>query len=126
MATKNMAYDHPAYLTPYVLGGRLSGASAAYKFAAFTAMVVKSFTIGVQTAGTSATDVVTAFKISGTATTTHALATFAGTAVGSTNVLGTFTLAQGDVLTIAHGTDATVDYGATAECVVVPGSNITL
>ena len=125
MAVKSMSYDHPAYITPYVLGGRISGASAAYKFAAFTAMIVKSYTLGAQVAGTSATDVVTAFKISGTATTTHALATYAGTQVGGTNVLGTFTLAQGDILAVVKGTDATLDLGCSVECVVIPGSNIT-
>ena len=125
MATKNMAYDHPAYLTPYVLGGRLSGAAGSFKFAAFSALLVKSHTVAMRTVGTSAADAITAFKISGTTTTTQIIGTMVGTSIASTNVVGTMTLAQGDVLEITKGTDATDDLAYTVEMVLVPGSNIT-
>lgn len=98
MATKSMAYDAPAYQAVMPLGFSLTGnAGATAKFAAFTDTLVKSFTVKATTAGTSA-DVVTAYKYSGTATTTHVLTTIGSGVVTGTNVVSTFTLAQGELL----------------------------
>ena len=63
MAQKSLAYDDPAYLVPFQIplvttgtaaGGGLTGASAqSNKFAAFTAMLIKSLTLVATTVGTS-------------------------------------------------------------------------
>lgn len=125
MAIKGMAYDAPAYQAVLPLGFNMTGASAATaKFAAFTDTLVKSITIKAATAGTS-NDVVTAYKYSGTATSTQVLTTIGSGVVTGTNVLCTFTLAQGDVLGIAKGTDATAVYGVGVELALVPGATVT-
>lgn len=125
MATKSMAYDAPAYQAVMPLGFSLTGnAGATAKFAAFTDTLVKSFTVKATTAGTSA-DVVTAYKYSGTATTTHVLTTIGSGVVTGTNVVSTFTLAQGDAIGIVKGTDATAVYGVGVELALVPGATVT-
>lgn len=125
MATKSMAYDAPAYQAVMPLGFNLTGANGATaKFAAFTDTLVKSFTVKATTAGTSA-DVVTAYKYSGTATTTHVLTTIGSGVVTGTNVVSTFTLAQGDAIGIVKGTDATAVYGVGVELALVPGATVT-
>lgn len=125
MATKSMTYDHAAYLVPYVPGGRINGNAGAFKFAAYTAMLVKSVTAHVRTVGTSATDVLTAYKITGSTTSTQIIGTFVGTTVANTNVTSTFTLAQGDTFEIVKGADATIDFTVAVECNLVPGANVT-
>lgn len=124
MATKSMQYDHAAYEAVLTAGWQLSGASGANGMAAFTAMLVKSWTLKPTTAGTS-NDVVTAFQVSGTTTTTHVLATFGSAATAGTNVVGTFTLAANDALRITKGTDATGITQAAVELAIIPGSNVT-
>lgn len=125
MATKSMAYDAPAYQAVMPLGFSLTGnAGATAKFAAFTDTLVKSFTVKATTAGTS-NDVVTAYKYSGTATTTHVLTTIGSGVVTGTNVVSTFTLAQGDAIGIVKGTDATAVYGVGVELALVPGATVT-
>jgi hypothetical protein len=124
MATRNMAYDHPAYIAPETFGGAISGSGGALRFAAFTDMIVKSITMKPTTAGTS-NDTVTAFKLSGTTTTTQVLATYGSAATGGTNVLGTLTLAQGDAYSIVKGTDATGVIALGLECAVIAGANVT-
>lgn len=126
MALKSMAYDAPAYQAVLPLGFNLTGnAGATAKFAAFTDTLVKSITIKATTAGTS-NDVVTAYKYSGTATTTQVLTTIGSGVVTGTNVVSTFTLARGDVLGIAKGTDATAVYGVGVEMVLVPTADVTV
>jgi hypothetical protein len=123
MALRSMSYDAPPYQAVLPLGFNMTGANAATaKFAAFTDTIVRSITIKATTAGTS-NDVVTAFKYSGTATTTQVLTTIGSGNVTGTNVLSTFTLARGDVLGIAKGTDATAVYGVGVELQVVPGAD---
>lgn len=125
MATKSMAYDAPAYQAVLPLGFNMTGANAATaKFAAFTDTLVKSITVKATTAGTS-NDVVTAYKYSGTATTTQVLTTIGSGVVTGTNVVSTFTLAQGDAIGIVKGTDATAVYAVGVELAVVPGANLT-
>lgn len=121
---KSMAYDHPAYEVVLPIGGVLSGSGGAVRFAAFTAMLVKSVSAKPTTAGTSA-DTVTAFKLSGTTTTTQVLTTFASAATTAVNVVGTLTLAAGDALSIVKGTDATGILAVGVELTVVPLSDIT-
>jgi len=126
MALKSMAYDAPAYQAVLPLGFNMTGANAATaKFAAFTDTLVKSITVKATTAGTS-NDVVTAYKYSGTATTTQVLTTIGSGVVTGTNVVSTFTLARGDVLGIVKGTDATAVYGVGVEMVLVPTADVTV
>lgn len=68
MTTKNMAYDHPAYISRFhhAFGQNTAGASTNFsKFVAFTALQVLSVTGTLITAGTSTTTL-----FNGTATTT--------------------------------------------------------
>lgn len=136
MATKSMAYDHPAYLVPQIVTGEI-GATASSKsarFACFTAMALKSTTATVITAGGTvcAIDVIRQ-AANGTALTTMASITnVIGTSVGgvTTNVLSTHAsasaLAQGDILWAQKGAGDGVGVFAIAfELVVLPGSTIT-
>ena len=124
MSEKSMRYDHPAYLARSVLGGQLSGSGGAIRFAAFTAMKVKSVHVKPTTNGTS-NDTVTAYQLSGTTTTTQVLCTYGSAAGTSTRVEGTFTLAQGDALSIVKGTDATGVMAVGIELEPVAGANVT-
>jgi hypothetical protein len=125
MATKSMSYDAPAYQAVLPLGFNLTGnAGATAKFAAFTDTLVKSVTVKATTAGTSA-DVVTMYKYSGTATSTQVLTTIGSGVVTGTNVVSTFTLAQGDAIGIVKGTDATAVYAVGVELGLVPRADVT-
>ena len=124
MATKTQRYDHPAYLVPQMVGGSLDGNAASDRFCAAVNCVVKSWSLQPCVAGTS-NDSVTAYQVSGTASTTHALATFSSGATAGTNILGTFTLAKNDAIVLVKGTDATGDIGWGAELVPVAGAAIT-
>lgn len=124
MATKAMAYDHPAYQAVQVVGAHITASGGAYRIAAYTDLLVKSVTMKPTTAGTS-NDTVTAFKLSGTTTSTQVLTTFGSAATTGTNVVGTFTLAQGDALSIVKGTDATGVIALGVELAIVPGANVT-
>ena len=126
MATKSMAYDHPAYLARYTSGGSIA-ASGNHRFVAFTDMLVKAYNFKPKTAGTIA-NAITAIKINanGTGTTTHVLTTYGSAAIASTNILGTFTLAVGDCLDINNaGTDATIQLACSVEYALVPGAAVT-
>lgn len=124
MATKDMAYDHPAYQVVMPLGFHLTGSGGTGKFAAWSTMLVKSYQVTPFTAGTS-NDVVTVYKLSGTTTTTHAIATFGSGSQTTQNVVGTFTLAKGDAISIVKGTDATAVLAAGIELAIVPTSVVT-
>ena len=124
MAVKSMAYDHPAYIVPQMVGGSLDGNGASDRFAAAVNCIVKSWSLQPCVAGTS-NDTVTAYQVSGTASTTHVLATFGSAASAGTNVLGTFTLAKNDGIVLVKGTDATGDIAWGAELVPVPGADVT-
>ncbi len=127
MATKNMGYDHPAYLAVSSDNSMVSGSGGATKFVAFTAGIVKSVTLKPTTAGTS-NDISSFIQISGTTTTTTALATFGSGVVTFTNVaLATQpVLAQGDTYYVVKGTDATAVIAASIERVVQPLANVTV
>lgn len=124
MATKKFRYDHPAYLQRFLQGAALSGSGGAHRFVAFTDMLVKSYQLKPTTNGTS-NDTVTAFKLSGTTTSTHALCTYGSAAGTSTEVLGTFTLAKGDALSIVKGTDATGIIAAGIELSIAARAPVT-
>lgn len=128
MTDKSMAYDHPAYLVPYVFSG-LSAAGASgvtTKFAAFTAMKIKAVHTGPVVAGTSASQPLLYSK-SGTATATTTLTalTSASTSAITDDLVTEVTLARGDQFWYTHGTDSTASNAVAIECVVIPGANIT-
>lgn len=155
MSTKSMAYDHPAYLARLQqnFGANTAGASAAYaKFAAFTAMHVYSIgltcvtagtsthtgwngTATVTTTGTGAT--ITAFKVSGTTTSTYGPyvtdAAAGGfrriqvdhTGVGSSTADGGVSIAQGDLWYHQLGTDATSVQVSNMEYSLDPGATVS-
>lgn len=136
MATKSMAYDHPAYLVPLNMPGGEIAATASSKTARFSvpyAMTVKSMQVTVITAGGTVNAVSLVRQASGgTALTTLAsAATAISTSVGgvTTNVLMTgagATLAAGDVLWAAKGAaDATAVFGVGIEAVIIPGADVT-
>ena len=126
MATKTMAYDAPAYQVPAVYSAvSVAGANGVTsKFAAFTAQKIKSVTLGVFVASTSATQPVLYYK-SGTTTSTATLSAITSAAVTPKNNAVDITLAQGDQFWVAHGTDATVVLAAAIETYVIPGSTLT-
>jgi hypothetical protein len=127
MATKNMGYDHPAYLAVNADLSQITGSGGATKFVAFTNMIVKSVTLKAVTAGTS-NDVSSFIQISGTTTTTTALATIGSGVTTFTNVaLATQpVLAQGDTYYVVKGTDATAVISAAIERVIQPLANVTV
>ena len=128
MATVNMRYDHPAYITPVIYSGATTaGASGiSTKWAAYTAMRIKSITFGPATAGTSVSTPLLFVK-SGTATTTTTCTalTSATTAASNFALATAAALVQGDQFWVTHGTDATMVQAVAVECVVIPGSNVT-
>lgn len=130
MATKNMAYDHPAYLVPVTSSDVVgTGATTTFaRFAAYTAMVLKSVQVSVATLGT-ASSACTIYKISaGTTTTSLGAYAVSTQPVGyTTNILigAAGTMAQGDSLYIVTGADATARQVAAYELNLVPGANVT-
>ena len=156
MTTKSMAYDHPAYLVrqAYCPPAQVAGASKSFdKFVAFTAAIVYSIAATAVTAGTStytawngtATvtttgtgDTLTAFKLSGTSTSTYgpyAIDAAVGgvnrvqistnTGAGSATADGGLTLAAGDRFWVARGTDATAVQLPVIEWAVAPNAVVS-
>lgn len=128
MALQNMMYDHPAYTSVGVFSGSLLAGAAAVsqRFVAHANLQLKAITFTTVTVGTgAATDAKSLFIIrQGTATETTALFTTTA-AIYSTYATNTNTLAKGDVVYLAKGTDAT-EVGAFAiEFRIVPGANVT-
>lgn len=129
MAVKSMGYDNPAYLAVHQDGSQIAAGSGATgtKYVAFTAGIIKSVTLKPIVAGTS-NDVSSFIQISGTTTTTTALATFGSAATTFQNIaLATQpVLAQGDTYYVVKGTDATLTLSASIERVVQPLANVTV
>lgn len=155
MTTKNMGYDHAAYLARMcqTVAAQVAGASKTYdKFVAFTNMHVFSIGATCVTAGTStytawngtATvtttgtgDTLSGFKVSGTTTTTYgpyALDAAAGgfrriqlsgTGIGSSTADGGVGLLQGDLFYMQRGTDATAVQVPVMEYAVDPFASIS-
>lgn len=129
MATRNMSYDNAAYQAVLLVGlGTMSGANAnSQRFAAPVQCLIKSVEISVNTAGTSAAQVINLLTQSGTTTTTTALTTYGSAqAKAGTNVTTTLTLAAGDQAWLVAGTDATNVFGAGMELALPPGGSVTV
>lgn len=137
MATKSMAYDHPAYLSPQTVSFSMAAGSAAHaaKFVAFTNLLLKSATLMVTVAGTTTAagaNTYTFNKISGTTTTSVGFSGNLGTTVAytvGTNVVlggGTVSLAKGEMLSATRGTDATAVAEVAYEFLLVPGADVTV
>lgn len=128
MATKSLRYDHPAYITPYVMaGGTAVGANGNVKFAAFAAMQVLACHTTPAIASTAAGSQPLMYKISGTTTTTSTLTIL--TSAAKTAVSDVFatpvSLAKGDAIWVTHGTDATASLAVAVECKVTAGADLT-
>jgi hypothetical protein len=132
MATKNMAYDHPAYTSVQhgsfaIAAG--SGSPSVPKFLAFTSLVVKSVTLKPNTGALSTSaDIASLIQISGTTTTTYGLGTTGSAATVFANYLpgSAANLLQGDTYYVVKGTDATLALTGVIETVVSPLANVTL
>jgi hypothetical protein len=134
MATKSMAYDHPAYQARVATGSGEAGGAATtqyVKYAAFTKMLAMSAQVTVTTAGTAAGHLLSVLQISGTATTTLATTTLGTGAAGTTTnvalstAAGGIALAQGDILDVVTGADATGKAAVSYELLVQPTANVT-
>jgi hypothetical protein len=132
MATKNFAYDHPAYLVPVNANGVIAAAaSSQFKFPVWTTMVLKSTQISSLVAGTgAATDAFVLQRVQldatlGTATTSLAALTTNTAAMFSKNIQGTYTFTQGEFICVTKGTDGTSQYAISFELFVAPGANVT-
>jgi hypothetical protein len=131
MATKNMAYDHAAYLARMGAAvGEVGGSAAQFgKFAAYTAMLAFAAQVTVTTAGTSG-GTQNFLKISGTTTTTLATTTLGTAAAGTTtnvlltNVAGGVALAQGDILSF-QAVDSQNKAALVWEVQALPLANVT-
>lgn len=129
MADKNMAYDHPAYLTPVVFSGNTTvGANGvSQRFAAFTAMQIKAVHSTPAIASTAAGSQPLLYTVSGTTTATSTLTVLTSAArTARTDALATpVSLARGDWLYLTHGTDATAVMSFAVEANLTPGANVT-
>ena len=129
MATKQLQYDHPTYITPYIFSGNTTvGANGvSQKFAAFTAMKIKACLTSPTIASTAAGSQPLLYSISGTTTATATLTALTSAArTPLLNALATpVTLAQGDQFYVTHGTDATASLCVALECYVTPGAVLT-
>lgn len=130
MASQSMAYDHPVYVVPVIYSGLTTvGASGVTtKWAAYTAMKIKSVTYAPVIATTAAGSTPLLFSKTGTTTATSTLTALTSASSAAVNfALATpVTLARGDQFWFTHGTDGTAAVAAAVETVVVPGSDITL
>jgi hypothetical protein len=121
MATKNMAYDHAAYLAVVSLpalstaGTGITGsATNTQKYVAFTSMLVKSITAASTTIGTSA-DSVLFFRITnnGTTAVNTVTATYTyGTILASAAYFGNATLNTSSAVGTSAATSNTLTVGA--------------
>jgi hypothetical protein len=127
MATKNFAYDHPAYQVPYVFSGSTTvGAhGVSTKFAAFTTMKIKGTVMAPNIASTSASQPLLYTKSGTTTATTTLTALTSAATTAIVNDVTDVSLAQGDQFWITHGTDATVSLSVAVQAEVVPGSSIS-
>lgn len=126
MATRNFAYDHPAYRVPVVFAGAaVAGANSSVRFAAFADLIAKNLVIKPAIAGTSAS-VATIYKVSNTTTTSLGAATIASAQTTYVNVaLSDAAISKGDEIRITNGTDATGVNAHALECLVNVGADLT-
>lgn len=131
--TKNMQYDHPAYLAVFNANVGTIGAGAAAvssRFLAHTSLLIKSVNYSTITLGTgAATDVKSLVIARGAALSTATMALFTSTAAGTyANVLATGafgTMTAGDAAWVMKGADATEVGAAGIEYLVLPGASVT-
>lgn len=129
MATTNFQYDHPTYTVP--TGHPISiaaGSGAAARFTVFADTIAKALIIKPTTAGTSA-DVVTAYAVTNTTTKTLGVTTIASAQTTYSRLeltTASRTLTIGDEIRIVKGTDATVVYAGSVECLTSPFANVTV
>jgi hypothetical protein len=127
MATRNFAYDHPAYLVPVQFSGQIAaGAATVMRFLAHADLLAKKARAKSVVAGTSANETVILYKVSGTATT--ALGTMTLGSSASVNYSASVDLADaaitaGDEIRFLSGTDATHVVAVSLEAVVTPGAS---
>ena len=128
MTIRSMAYDHPEYLVRHVNSGLTAvGASGVTtKYAAFTALKLKSITHTPFIASTAAGSQPLVYVKSGTTTTTTTLTVLTSGAVAAINNEVNVTLAQGDIYWYTHGTDATTSVAVAIECQTVAGATISV
>jgi hypothetical protein len=129
MATKNMAYDHPAYVTPVIYSGMsTAGANGVTtKWAAYTAQKIMSVTYTQVVLSTAAGSQPLLYYKTGTNTGTSTLTVLSsGSATAINLAIATpISLIQGDWFYFTHGTDGTATVAVAVETNVIPGSNIT-
>lgn len=128
MATKSMAYDHPAYLVPYTFSGLTTvGANGvSTKFAAFTAMKLKQTVLSPVIVTTAAGSQPYLYTKSGTTTSTTTLTVLtSGASAAVVNDISDVTLAQGDQFWFTHGTDATCAVACAVEANLIPGADLS-
>jgi len=130
MATRTLAYDHPAYLVPHVFAGNTTvGANGiSQKFAAFTAMQIKAVQSSPNIASTAAGSQPLMYTVSGTTTATTTLTVLTSAARTTRNdALSTaVSLVAGDQVYLTHGTDATAVMSFAVECSLTPGAALTI
>jgi hypothetical protein len=130
MATKTLAYDHPAYLVPHVFAGNTTvGANGiSQKFAAFTAMQIKAVQSSPNIASTAAGSQPLMYTVSGTTTATTTLTVLtSGARTTRNDALSTaVSLVAGDQVYLTHGTDATAVMSFAVECNLTPGAALTV
>lgn len=129
------AYDAPQYTVAEVFNlTTTAGANTVQtqKFVAFAALQLKAVQATAITAGTSATTghcailkVITAGGTTTTAVGTVALGTSSANVTTNTAFASTATMAQGDILTITNGTDATGVIALAIEYRTQPGATYT-
>lgn len=132
MATRDFAYDHPAYTTVHhaPIGTWATTGAGLPRFVAFTDMIIKSITVVAIVAGTgTANNYVNGIKISGTGTravtTSGTILNVAGTNPYTTGTCS-IALAAGDTFNVVGvGTDATGIYSGAIEYCFVNGADFT-
>ena len=129
MATKSMAYDHPAYTVPMVFSGSTTAGAngVTTKFAAFTAMKIKQVVNAPNLAlvTTAAGSQPLLYTQNGTATTTTTLTVLTSGSYNTvTDDITDVTLAAGNAFWFTHGTDATTSRSVAIECITIPGADV--
>ena len=142
MATKDMRYDHPAYLVNVAQSGVMTAKGAAgtaltnVGFGAYADCLVRAvhfvpITGGTNTAATCVGHLLAIHVRNGTGvtggTSTLIAAGDYGTALTGTTVLNTATLSRGDFYRVLNtGTDATAVFAITVEASLIPGASVTV
>lgn len=128
MATKNMAYDHPAYQARLVAGVPLPATAAStsvFKFAAFTSIRIKSINVIVKTAGTA--DAAGYDILNGTSSIGSIGVGTNAAAVFGTGLTTDVALSSGGYLDIkTKAASATMACDAVIEFQLDPGANVSV